>query len=77
LHQIIAAYGPDRLMWGSDFTRLRMGWGSLEQGPRDKWAGLYSDNVHFLLDTTELSQSDKEKIFAFTIRRVLEWPKMV
>ena len=76
LHEIIEAYGPDRLMWGSDFTRLRMGWGSLEQGPRDKWAGLYGENVHFLLDTTELSRSDKEKIFGLTMRRVLRWPRL-
>jgi predicted TIM-barrel fold metal-dependent hydrolase len=76
LNPIIEAYGPDRLIWGSDFTRLRMGWGSLEQGPRDKWAGLYSENVHFLLDTSELSRSDKEKIFGLTLRRVLRWPKV-
>ncbi len=76
LHRIIEAYGPERLMWGSDFTRLRMGWGSLEQGPRDQWGGLYGENVHFLLDTNELSRSDKEKIFGLTIRRLLQWPKV-
>ena len=75
LHKIVNAFTTDRLMWGTDFTRLRMGKGTLDQAPRDQWAGLYSENVHFLRDTTELSQGDKEKIFALNIRRVLRWPK--
>jgi hypothetical protein len=62
-------------MWGSDFTRLR--WLPGVQGgglaPRDRWR-LYSDSVSYLRDTSELSQSDKEKLFNGTIRRVLRWP---
>lgn len=74
LHKVISAFGPDRLLWGSDFTRLRMGPGTVERGPREGWAGLYSDSVNFLRDTTEISQRDKAAIFGGTIRRLLRWP---
>jgi predicted TIM-barrel fold metal-dependent hydrolase len=75
LHKIIGAFGPDRLMWGSDFTRLRMGWGTAEQGPREGWMGSYAENVHFLRDTDEVSQADKEKMFGASLRRILRWPR--
>src|SRR5215207_4252959 len=74
LHQIVDAFGPERLMWGTDFTRLR--WVPVVGGlaPRDQWH-LYSDSVNYLRDTTELSQADKEQMFGGTIRRVLRWPR--
>jgi L-fuconolactonase len=74
LHQIVEAFGPERLMWGSDYTRLRMAPGTTERGPRSGWGGLYSDSVNYLRDTDELSSSDKETIFSGTIRRLLRWP---
>jgi len=74
LHQVIGAFGPERLMWGSDFTRLR--WIPVVGGlaPRDQWH-YYSDSVGYLRDTSEISQRDKELIFGETIRRVLRWPR--
>jgi L-fuconolactonase len=75
LLKIVEAFTPDRLMWGSDFTRLRMPTGSLERAPRELWSGFYSDAVNFLRDTDQISKGDKEKIFAGTIRRLLRWPK--
>ena len=75
LLKMVEAYSPDRLAWGSDFTRLRMPTGSLERAPRDQWSGLYSDAVGFLRDTDELSQADKEKIFGASLRRLLRWPR--
>jgi L-fuconolactonase len=75
LHKLMNAFGPERLMWGSDFTRLRCVRGTNRRGPREDWVGLYSDCVSFLRDTTEVSQTDKEMLFAGTIRRLLRWPK--
>jgi len=74
LHQVINAFGPQRLMWGSDFTRLR--WVPVVGGlaPRDQWH-FYSDSVNYLRDTTEIGPHDKELILGGTIRRVLRWPK--
>jgi predicted TIM-barrel fold metal-dependent hydrolase len=75
LHQIVNAFGPDRLVWGTDFTRMRWVPQSTKLAPRDQWR-LYSDCVNYLRDTNELSQSDKEKMFGGTIRRILRWPKV-
>jgi L-fuconolactonase len=77
LHKLISAFGPERLMWGSDFTRLRCAPGTNQRGPRENWAGLYSDCVNFLRDTSEISQTDKEMMFAGTIRRLLRWPRFI
>jgi predicted TIM-barrel fold metal-dependent hydrolase len=74
LHKLLDAFGPERVMWGSDFTRLRCAPGTNQRGPREGWAGLYSDCVSFLRDTTEISQADKEMMFAGTIRKLLRWP---
>jgi predicted TIM-barrel fold metal-dependent hydrolase len=76
LHQVVNAFGPERLMWGSDFTRLRRK-PTLQGGglaPREQWH-LYSDSVNYLRDTTELSNADKAKIFGGTIKDVLGWRK--
>jgi L-fuconolactonase len=75
LHKIVEAFGPERLMWGSDFTRLRYAPGTTKRGAKAQWYGLYSDSVSFLRDTTELSPSDKEKIFSATVRSLLRWPR--
>lgn len=76
LHEVIDAFGPDRLMWASDFTRMRMSEGNTAlNGPKSAWGGLYSDAVGFLRDTSEVSQDVKEEIFGQTIRRVLHWPR--
>lgn len=68
LHRVVQAFGPSRLMWASDFTRLRM----VKPGERP-W--LYSDALHFLRDTHELSPSDKAQILGATARRLLRWPR--
>jgi predicted TIM-barrel fold metal-dependent hydrolase len=76
LHQIINAFTPDRLFWGSDFTRMRSR-PAPEGGPapRSEWR-FYSDALNYLRDTNELSQPDKEKMLGGSIRRVLRWPKV-
>jgi predicted TIM-barrel fold metal-dependent hydrolase len=75
LLRIVEAFTPDRLMWGTDFTRMR--WipqTSAQLAPRSQWR-FYSDCLNYLRDTDELSASDKEKMLSTTIRRVLRWPK--
>jgi predicted TIM-barrel fold metal-dependent hydrolase len=58
---LIEAFGPERLMWGSDLTRL---------------FGLhtYADLLGYLLHSSEVSDSDKEQILGTSIRRILDWP---
>jgi len=60
LHKVIAAFGPDRLMWGSDYTRTA----TLHN---------YSEALNFLRYSGEVSDTDKEKMFSTTIRRLLGW----
>jgi predicted TIM-barrel fold metal-dependent hydrolase len=73
LHQIIDAFTPARLFWGSDFTRLRMAPLTINPGPRAGWF-LYSNELSYLRDTDEISQSEKEQIFGKSIRTMLRWP---
>src|SRR5262249_6100260 len=54
VHKMLKAFGAERLLFASDFTRLRMGPGTTERGRRDTWAALYSDSVNSLRDTAEI-----------------------
>jgi predicted TIM-barrel fold metal-dependent hydrolase len=74
LDQVFTAFGADRIMWASDYTRMLMA--ELPRGNPPRRRGmLYSDCLNYLLDSERLSVSDKEKIFGATVRRVLKWPK--
>ena len=59
--QLLGAFGPDRLIWGSDWTRTK----SLLP---------YPANVTFLDDLGLLSAQDKVALFENNIRRVMNWP---
>lgn len=63
LLSVIDAFGPDRVMWGSDFTRVR-GLGRS-----------YIDGVRYVDEIRGLSTSDKEMLFGKTVRQILRWPK--
>jgi len=77
LHAILKAFGPERCMWASDFTRQR--WGTStppdETGfpPRRDWIS-YAKGLHYLLDSDEIGPGDKQEIFAGAVRRALRWP---
>jgi predicted TIM-barrel fold metal-dependent hydrolase len=74
LDQVFAAFGSNRIMWASDYTRLREA--HLPPGDTTRRRGLlYSDCLNFLRDTDRLSFADKQNIFGATVRRVLNWPK--
>jgi len=62
LKQVVDAYGPDRLMWGSDTTRVL----------RASYAQIL-DHTRFELDF--LSASDLEWILGRTAATVLNWPR--
>lgn len=74
LSQIVEAFGPDRLMWGTDIMRVT---GRIAHHPWDvEYPGLhsYGEAVGFLRDTDHLSASDKQQMLGGTLRRVLGWP---
>ena len=62
MHKIISAYGPERLMWGSDWTRALP-------------VVSYTDQVRAFTETNELSATEKELILGKSLRTLLRWPK--
>jgi L-fuconolactonase len=60
LHQVMRAFGTDRLMWGSDFTRC---------APDHS----YAEALFYLLHTDQVSVSEKEALLGKTARRLLRW----
>jgi hypothetical protein len=76
MHRILKAFGPERCMWASDFTRLRWGTetprGADGMPPRKDWLP-YSDALYAMLYSNEISLSDKQHIFGRTVRRALNW----
>ena len=69
LHEVLDAFGVDRLMWASDFTRLRM------VPPGDPWRGTYAEALGFVRDSGELSDDELEALLGGTARRLLSWPR--
>jgi L-fuconolactonase len=60
--QILEAFGPERLMWGSDFRRLR----TLHP---------YTEIVDFLRFTDEVSEADKRLMFSTSLRQWVDWDR--
>lgn len=73
LDRVFSAFGTERIMWASDYTRMLMA--DVPRGAPRRRGVLYSDCLNYLLDSERLSASDKENIFGATVRRVLKWPK--
>jgi L-fuconolactonase len=75
LHRVIEAFTPGRLMWASDFTRMRLTPRTLAPRPRAHWPTTYRESLGLILDTSELSGSDKEEILGCAARRALRWDR--
>lgn len=80
LMPMIEAFGPDRLMWGSDITRIQLRFPDAQPGiapDRPDYPGKhsYGEAVDFLKLTDRLSADDKQRILGGTLRRVLNWPR--
>ncbi|MFA5962562.1 MAG: amidohydrolase family protein [Sphingomonas sp.] len=70
LSRVIDAFGPERLMWASDYTRLRM---AKAGGPSRNRGCLYSESRDMLLYSDALDRDAKAAIFGGTAKRVLNW----
>jgi predicted TIM-barrel fold metal-dependent hydrolase len=62
VRSVFDAFGPERVMWGSDFT--------IHQPRRN-----YADALHFLLYTDLLSDLEKKLFFAENLRRIFRWDR--
>lgn len=60
LHRIIDAFGTNRLMWGSDWTRI---------------AGVatYAESVRFITETDEIGPEEKRLILGANLRNIFDW----
>jgi L-fuconolactonase len=62
IHKIIDAYGVDRVMWGSDWTRV----------PNAS----YEDSVRFIAESNELTEAQKRAVMGESHRTIFNWPKL-
>ncbi len=61
LKRALDAYGPERILWASDYTVSR---------DRHTWA----ESLFAIQESPALSQTDKEWLLGRTIRKLLNWP---
>ena len=62
LHRIVEAFGVERLMWGSNFSRTHP-------------TLTYAEGLNYIRETNELSANEKELILGENARRLLPWNK--
>lgn len=77
LAQVLEAFGPERLMWGSDIQRVqaRVGHDTNNiSGRQYPGRHTYAEALGYVLHTPRLSQGDKEKLFSASLRTWLKWP---
>jgi L-fuconolactonase len=63
LRRALDAFGMERVLWASDYTQARAETGQA-------WA----QALYYLLDSDQLSETEKEWLLGRSVRRVLRWP---
>jgi L-fuconolactonase len=64
IHSLLEAFGLERAMWGSDWTRTPTRRG-------------YFEAMAYLRDSAELSAADRRQVMGETARRIFNWPEPV
>jgi predicted TIM-barrel fold metal-dependent hydrolase len=64
LRKAISAFGADRIMWASDWTQAR-----------NEMPITWSQALHYVLDSDELSSEEKEWLLGKSVRQALKWPR--
>jgi L-fuconolactonase len=62
VHRVLEAFGPERVMWGSDCTRA-------------EGVATYADGVEWITHAGELAEGELAQILGQTLRRVFRWPR--
>jgi L-fuconolactonase len=75
LEQVIAAFGVERLMWGSDISRVmgRAGFVQLAPPGLDYARHTYAEALHYLKHTDRLTAEQKDWLLGRTASTVLGW----
>jgi L-fuconolactonase len=77
LEQIIEAFGAERCLWASDFTRFMGRVGFMVRIPhRDDYPGRhsYADSLALFKDSQRLTPEQKDLILAGTVQKLVGWP---
>jgi predicted TIM-barrel fold metal-dependent hydrolase len=73
LARVFEAFGFERVMWASDYTRLRLA--DLPRGERPRKRGLtYAESLDFLRRADKLSLEEKRLLLGGAARRLLNLP---
>ena len=62
LRQAIDAFGVERIMWASDYTIAR-----------DQNGNSWAQCLYYLLDSDQLSETEKEWLLGGSVRKILNW----
>ena len=81
LRQVIGAFGVERVMWGSDFSRVLGRAGFHLRLPRGEAAyegkHTYAEALHYVRDTDQLTPAEKTAILGETAHALLHWPALL
>ncbi len=71
LARALDAFGPERLMWASDFTAVDYG-AKVRNEPDSSYS--WAEALYYMRCNPELSEGDQEWVLGRTARKVLNWP---
>jgi L-fuconolactonase len=76
LRTLVGEFGADRLMWGSDISRIEGQIGFDMHLTSEPYPGKhsYAEALFYILHNEELSCEEREMILGGTIQRLLGWP---
>jgi L-fuconolactonase len=73
LNRMFAAFGYERIMWGSDYTRPRSA--DRPRGDRPRRRGItYAENLNHLLHSDHLTYEQKALVLGGNVRRIFNLP---
>jgi L-fuconolactonase len=64
LRKAITAFSVERILWASDYTVAR-----------DRNGNSWAQCLYYLVDTDQLTRTEKEWLLGGTVRKVLDWPR--
>jgi predicted TIM-barrel fold metal-dependent hydrolase len=73
LKRLFQAFGYERVMWGSDYTRLRTADRPKGERPRRRGIG-YAENLNYLLHSDHLTYEQKALVLGGNARRLFNLP---
>lgn len=77
VHEILGAFGVDRVFWASDIPRFqgRITWDMKIENAWTAYEGehTYADSLSFIWDTDQITDDEKRGLLGRTIRQLVAW----